>query len=215
MLPNFVVDLQTAFLGLASNSDLLKMIRKLCLRHNPSLPTHPTAVQQEQAYQHLMFSRRYKSEMTLGRELLMISAPSKRLLIPDSLRIAEHKMLRNKVRSSSRWEERKSLGKAQGTIHGTADLNCIIAQLEGTKPPSAMHSPVEHILQKRNQITSNLFLPVTDASCATIIDIMARLYSHQDRRSRSFSEDSDPPKCMGVKRDHGEVDELVLPSKKV
>lgn len=155
-----MVDVQAAFLGQDSMSDLIKEIGKLCLRRDPKLPKRLTDTQRTLVHQHPD----------------IISAEQAKIMLQKQVGSGtEHRRLCQRIRAMKLREERAALAKALHDYHSTADLDHMVAQLKGEEPPSEVLAPVEHAVADRNWLAANLFLPVTDESFANIVESMSRL----------------------------------------
>jgi hypothetical protein len=70
-------------------------------------------------------------------------------------------------------KERAALTEVLCDYHSTADLNHMVAQLEGEEPSSWLLNLVKHAITDRNWLAVNLFLPVSDESFTDIVKTMS------------------------------------------
>lgn len=173
MSSNAVVDVQATFLGTASRMDLIKQIGKLCLRRDPLLPKKLSDTQRAQAHQNPdvarlrsqkdRFARKVKDEFTTlkaGRQ----STAGKL-----------YKQVQSQSRTTMLRVEREEFARILYNFHSVADLDFMVAQLNGEKPKSEILAPVLHLLDERRELAHSLFEPATESGFAQMVETMARL----------------------------------------
>lgn len=168
-------------------SNIIKEIGKLCLRQDPNLPRRLTDSQRASAHQHPDIISAEQDLVELQKQVSLVHSNCRQ--VADSLKGIEHKRHRSRIRAMKLREERAALKEALRHYHSTADLDHMVAQLQGEKPSSRLLAPVEHTIADRNWLAVNLFLPVTDESFADIVETMSRLCSQSEGKGqRNFSE---------------------------
>ena len=167
---NVVVDVQATFLGTASRADLIKEIGKLCLRRDPNLPKRLSDHQRTQAHQHPDVIRAQKEKDLLAQNLKddfgTIKNGSKS---SDGI---QHTRVQSKLRALKLRVEREAFTKILRDFHSAADLDHMVAQLNGEEPASKMLTTVPHVLEERRQLAHDLFQRATESSFAKMVDTL-------------------------------------------
>ena len=183
-----VVDVQATFLGNASKSDLIKEIGKLCLRQDPNLPKRLSKEEKTQALQRPDFIKLRKAKSLLEQEIKEGSRAR------DDV---QYKQVKNQLRALQQRIERETFIQILCDFHSTADLDCMVAQLNGDLPASTLPAPVKHVLEERNLLANSLFQPATESSFADMVETMARLsMRYESRNHRKYDTPSPDPQAI-------------------
>ncbi len=195
MSSHIVVDVQSIFLGRDSMSDVIKEIGKLSLRRDPDLPKRLTAEQKAQAHQHPDIVAAKETREELKRWVLNESGTIRKG--QHSSNGIAYKAFQNKVQALQMREERLALDQLLREFHNTADLNHMVAQLEGKEPVTKILTPVQHILPDRNRLADGLFVPATNSMFSDMVEVMSRFCLQYEKRGD---------------RDHGCLESMVDPA---
>ena len=177
-----IVDVQATFLGTESKSDLIKEMGKLTLRRDPNLPKKLTEEQKRIAHQHPDLikaqSTFQRAKVNLKSECLHANeAPSDH---PAKIAYEGAKKEATKLKSRT---EKQAFEKLLKDFHPTADLQHMVAQLQGEEPLSApMLAAVPHALPERNKLAKDLFVSADDGAFADIVNTMSRLCALSEDR---------------------------------
>ena len=170
-----VVDVQAAFLGLESRSDLIKEMGKLRLRRDPNLPKELSGAQKKIAHQEPDLIDAQKEHNNLYIELKSRYGQLQKAPLDCTVR-HRHKELAQTIRKLKLQYERVALQKLLENFHSNADLDHMVMQLKGEAPVTqATLPPLQHSLPDREWLANKLFSPADDDTFAQIVESMARI----------------------------------------